>query len=312
MRNDSLRDGRVRNWFYIENDLLDRQDLNIYKKMIYIVIARYVDKEDKAFPSVPTIAKKGSMSIRQVQMIINSLVKKGLIKKEPRINKYNKSKTSNLYTLLSVNKSKSDKDDKKGVVHDMHHPGEHYAPPLVKDMHPNNTNLKNTSLNNVKRISREENVENSGEIIEEKNAEDKEDINDIRRKIKESLEDKGKCNLTKSNNSGKEKKLPESCTYSKGKYSENSEVENNTGLKRYKTREKELLAREIAEELNDNHSLGAFRTIANKISEQKIRIFLSVIKDTYLTGKIKKNRGAMFVSLAKAYAVKNNINLNFK
>jgi len=96
-------------------------------------------------------------------------------------------------------------------------------------------------------------------------------------------------------------------------------VENSKGgikeysrPKRYRCREKEELAREIAEELEDGHSLGAFRTIVNKISEQQIRIFLSIIKDTYLTGKIKKNRGAMFISLAKAYAGKNGINLNFK
>ena len=85
MSKGNLRDGRVKNWFYLENDLLDREDLTIYEKMIYIVIARYVDKEDKAFPSVPTIAKQGSMSERQVQTIINSLVKKGLLKKESRI-----------------------------------------------------------------------------------------------------------------------------------------------------------------------------------------------------------------------------------
>ncbi len=280
--------------------------------MIYIVIARYVDKEDKAFPSVPTIAKKGSMSERQVQMIINFLIKKGIIKKESRINKYNKSKTSNLYTLLSVKKKQSDKDNKEEVVHDMHHPGERYVPPLVNGLHPNNTNIKDTSLNNVKRVSREGDVESSGEIIEEENTKDKEDINDIKRKIKESLGDKGKCNLTKTDNSGKEMKLLESCTYSKGKYSENSGIKNNPRLKRYRSREKEELAKEIAEELNDNHSLGAFRTIVDKISEQRIRIFLSIIKDTHLTGKIKKSRGAMFISLAKAYAGKNNINLNFK
>jgi len=125
-------------------------------------------------------------------------------------------------------------------------------------------------------------------MIEEENTEDEEDINDIRRKIKEYLEDKGKCNLAKPNDSGKEKKLSESCTYSKGKYSENSEIKNNPGLKRYISREKEELAKEIAEELNDNHSLGAFRAIVDKISEQKIGIFLSVTKDTYLTGNIKK------------------------
>ena len=250
---DKLRDGRVRNWFYLENDLLDREDLTIYEKMLYIVIARYVDKEDKAFPSVPTIAKKGSMSERQVQMIINSLVKKGLIKKESRINKYNKSMTSNLYTLLSIKRNHSGKNNKEGVVHDMHHPGEHHTPPQVNDVHPNNTSIKKNNLNNVNTTSNEEVVENS-----------------------------------------------------------ENEIKEYPRFKRYRSREKEQLAREIAEELNDNHSLGAFRTVVDKISEQRIRIFLSIIKDTYLTGRIKKNRGAMFISLVRAYAGKNNLNLNFK
>jgi hypothetical protein len=82
--------------------------------------------------------------------------------------------------------------------------------------------------------------------------------------------------------------------------------------KRYISREKELLAREIAEELNDSHSLGAFRAVADKIPEQQIRIFLSIIKDTHITGKIKKSRGAMFISLAREYARENDINLKFQ
>jgi hypothetical protein len=49
-----------------------------------------------------------------------------------------------------------------------------------------------------------------------------------------------------------------------------------------------------------------------KYRSKKIRILLSTIKDTYLTGKIKKSKGAMFISLAKDYAGKNNINLNFR
>jgi len=306
MSKDNLRDGRVRNWFYLENDLLDREDLSIYEKMIYIVIARYVDKEGKAFPSVSTIAKKGSMSIRQVQMIINSLVKKGLIKKEPRINKYNKSKTSNLYTLLSVEKSQSQKNKEVEVVHDVHHPGAHHAPPLVNDVHPNNTNVKKTNLNNVNTIGREGVVENSGEVIEEKNTEDKEDINDIKEKIRESLKENRKCKPKELKNSRNEK------TLLKDKNSKDNMAAEYLGSKRYRSGGKELLAKEIAEELKDNYSLGAFRTVADKISEQQIRIFLSIIKDTYLTGKIKKNRGAMFISLAKAFAGKNNINLNFK
>jgi hypothetical protein len=280
--------------------------------MIYIVIARYVNKEDKAFPSVPTIAKKGSMSKRQVQMIINSLVEKGLIKKEPRINKYNKSKTSNLYTLLSVEKNQSEKDKEGGVVHDMHHPGAHYALPLVSDVHPNNTNIKKTNLNNVNRASREEAVGNSKGEIKEETAEDKEDINDIRRKIKESLEEKGKSNFIEPKDSGIEKNLLERKTKLKGKDSINNVVKEYPGSRRYRLRENDLLAKEIAEVLEDSHSLGAFRAVADKIPEQQIRIFLSIIKDTYLTGRIKKSRGAMFVSLAKDYAGKNNINLIFR
>jgi thymidylate synthase ThyX len=82
--------------------------------------------------------------------------------------------------------------------------------------------------------------------------------------------------------------------------------------KRYSLKENELLAKEIEEVLEDDHSLGAFKTVVDKIPEQKIRIFLSIIKDTYLTGRIKNSRGAMFITLAKDYARKNNINLNFR
>jgi len=172
---------------------------------------------------------------------------------------------------------------------------------------PIDTYVNEPNLNNVNRASSEGVVENSGGEIKENTAEDEEDINDIRRKIKESLKERGKCKFTESEDSGKEKSID-----LKGRYPKSIRVEEYPGPKRYRSREKEQLAREIAEELKDNRSLGAFRTIVDKISEQQIRIFLSIIKDTHLTGKIKKNRGAMFVSLAKDYAGKNNINLNFR
>jgi hypothetical protein len=57
-----------------------------------------------------------------------------------------------------------------------------------------------------------------------------------------------------------------------------------------RSEEKELLANKIANELEDDHSLGAFRTIVDKIPEQQIRICLSIIKDTRLTGRIKNNK----------------------
>jgi predicted transcriptional regulator len=250
MSRNNLRDGRVRSWFYLENDLLDRDDLNIYEKTVYIVIARYVNSENKAFPSYETIAKKGSMAKVQAMRVVKSLIRKGLLKKEARKNKANGGSTSNLYTLL--NPKPNSKGKKEGVSD--RYPGSiPQISGVVSHRYPNNTNIKKTNLNNVKRASSKEVVENS--------------------------------------------------EYNANGYSK---------LRKYRFREKEELAREIAEELDDNHSLGAFRAIVDKISEQRIRIFLSIIKDTYLTGKIRKNKGAMFISLAKAYAGKNNINLNLR
>jgi len=302
MSKDNLRDGRTRNWFYLENDLLDREDLTIYEKTVYIVIARYVNGENKAFPSYETIAKKGSMSRSKAKYVVNSLVQKGLLKKEFRKSKEKNCYTSNLYTLLNP-KTK----DKKGVGHVVTYPRLCGDLPLGHVVTPNNTSIKNTNLNNVNKAGSKRDVENSGEETKEEIAENEESINDIRRKIEESLKDGKKCNFTKPKDSGKDKNIG-----FKGKHSNNSMVEKYTVQGKYRSREKELLAKEIAEELGDNHSLGAFRIVVDKISEQQIRIFLSIIKDTYLTGKIKKSRGAMFISLAKAYAVKNTINLNFK
>src|SRR3972149_6895959 len=307
MSKDNLRDGRTKNWFYLENDLLDREDLTIYEKTVYIVIARYVNGENKAFPSYETIAKKGSMAKVQAIRVVKSLTKKGLLKKEVRKTIDNKSYTSNLYTLLNPKPKDKNNYNKKGVVSDRYQGGVPQIPGVVSSRYPNNTNIKNTNLNNVNRAGSKGVMENSREVKKEKKVENKEDINDIRRKIKESLEENRKCNFTESKGSGKDKHID-----LKGKYSNNGIVEEYPVSRRYRSREKELLAREIAEELNDNHSLGAFRSVVDKISEQRIRIFLSIIKDTYLTGRIKRNRGAMFISLAKDYAGKNNINLNFK
>jgi len=311
MSKDNLRDGRVKNWFYLENELLDREDLTIYEKTVYIVIARYVNGENKAFPSYETIAKKGSMAKVQAKRVVKSLTKKGLLKKESRRNKDNKGYTSNLYTLLNPKTKNKNNNGKNEGVSVRYQGGVPQILGVVSPRYPNNTNIKKTNLNNVNKAGSEGVVENSGGEINENTVGNEEDINDIRRKIKESLKDKGKYNFIKPKDSSREGKLLEKNNESKGEYSNNSKVEEYPVPRRYRSREKELLAKEIAEELEDNHSLGAFRAVVDKISEQKIRIFLSIIKDTHLTGKIKKSRGAMFISLAKDYAGKNNVNLNF-
>jgi len=171
----------------------------------------------------------------------------------------------------------------------------------------NDTYIKKTDLNNVNTARREVAVENFTQDTVEVNAENDEDVNDIRRKIKESLEENKKHNFVEPKNNGKENN-----TYQKEEFSKNSISVKHAKSKSYRPRENESFIQEIAEALDDDHSLGAFRVIVDKIPKQQIRIFLSIIKDTYLTGRIKKSRGAMFISLAKDYARENDINLNFK
>lgn len=233
MIRDNLRDGRVRDWFYLENDLLDREDLTIYEKTVYIVIARYVNGENKAFPSYETIAKKGSMAKVQAKRVVKSLTKKGLLKKEVRKTKDNKGYTSNLYTLLNPKPKDKSNINKRGVVSVRYQGGVPQIPGVVSPRYPNNTNIKKTNLNNVNTASSERDVGNSREEMKEKTEENEEDINDIRRIIKESLKERGKCKFTEPEDSGKEKS-----TDPKGRYSKSSKVEEYPGPKKYRSREK--------------------------------------------------------------------------
>jgi hypothetical protein len=171
----------------------------------------------------------------------------------------------------------------------------------------NDTYIKKTDLNNVNTAKSEEVVENFTQNKAEVIAANDEDINDIKIKIKKSLKEKEKSNFIKPQDFEREKN-----NYQKDWNSKDNKPEKNTESKRHRLAEDESFAKEISEVLEDGHSLGAFRVIVDKISKQRIRIFLSIIKDTYLTGRIKKSRGAMFISLARDYARKNNINLNFK
>jgi len=186
------------------------------------------------------------------------------------------------------------------------------VPLEVPNKDTNDTDFSETDLNNVKEIDEGRVVDNSGDEARVKNIKNKEDIDEIRRKIKASLNGDDRDILREIKNIEKDKELPEEGENDPGEsYSGDSKILDHYGFNR-RPEEKELLANEIADVLEDDHSLGAFRTIVDEIPEQQIRIFLSIIKDTQITGRIKNNRGAMFISLAKAYTGKNNINLNFK
>ncbi|MFL8674202.1 conserved phage C-terminal domain-containing protein [Clostridioides sp. GD02404] len=139
-----LRDIRERDWFWIENILVDREDLTIYEKMIYIVLARHSNEESFCFPSYKTISAKCGCSERQAKNVIKSLEEKGLIKKENRTRDNSNEKESNIYLVLTAKVGCA--CDAQHVVNMMHNPSAPHAQQVVHEVHSNNTNINNTNL----------------------------------------------------------------------------------------------------------------------------------------------------------------------
>ncbi|HFL3159006.1 TPA: helix-turn-helix domain-containing protein [Clostridioides difficile] len=106
---DLLKDARKKEWFWLENDLVDREDLGVYEKMAYMVMARYSDDESSCFPSLSLISKKMGCGITTVKKTINSLEEKNLIIKVHRKVKNKKENDTNVYYIMSL-KGKSSGD----------------------------------------------------------------------------------------------------------------------------------------------------------------------------------------------------------
>ncbi|MEI7615227.1 MAG: hypothetical protein WCJ54_00830 [Actinomycetota bacterium] len=100
----------------------------------------------------------------------------------------------------------------------------------------------------------------------------------------------------------------------------NTKRENNvksnaifkTNKKEKRSPEKEYLAAEMADQLNDDHSLGFYRKIADMVPENLIFQALSEVKDAFLTGRVKKSKAALFTTVIQVKAQENNINLDIK
>ncbi len=75
--------------------------------------------------------------------------------------------------------------------------------------------------------------------------------------------------------------------------------------------QRDYLASEIAEKLNDQKSLGAFRVIAERVPQSVVFEVLSSIKETAREGKIRVSRGALFVDIIKGYCSSHSIDLGF-
>ncbi len=92
-----MRDIRTKNWFWIENSLIDREDLEPYEKLIYMTLARYADGNGKCFPGLELLMKStGIGSKKTLIKHIKKLELKGLIEIIKRQGK------GNIYFLKNV------------------------------------------------------------------------------------------------------------------------------------------------------------------------------------------------------------------
>ena len=99
-----MRDIREKNWFWIENDLIDRTDLDMSEKFMYMILARFSDSSGICFPSYEKLSEITGKDKRTLMRYIKKIEEKGLIEKKKRFNK------SNIYYLKNV-KFNSDKND---------------------------------------------------------------------------------------------------------------------------------------------------------------------------------------------------------
>lgn len=75
-----MRDIRNKGWFWVENSLIDRDDLNPYEKLLYMTLARYCDNNGKCFPAIETLMKAtGINSKATIVKYLKNLEKKELI-----------------------------------------------------------------------------------------------------------------------------------------------------------------------------------------------------------------------------------------
>lgn len=176
-----MRDLREKDWFWLDNALIDRTDLNLYEKMLYACLARHTGKKEYAYPALETLAKElGIKDTRTIVKYTKSLADKGLVVIEKLKGK------SNRYYLKNVEKVPTLDVPSNKEVDTLEVPTSHVpttpdvsTPPTLDvpsstymGCTPKKTNIKNTNketttkLDNINKIEEKENSSSSLEILE--------------------------------------------------------------------------------------------------------------------------------------------------
>lgn len=141
-----MRDIRTKNWFWIENSLIDREDLEPYEKLIYMTLARYADGNGRCFPGLELLMKStGIGSKKTLIKYIKKLEVKGLIEIIKRQGK------GNIYFLKNVESE----------------PVADLPPHQCQNCYPNNTQEKNTiNKTQLKEKNKKEKTDHTEKLFE--------------------------------------------------------------------------------------------------------------------------------------------------
>lgn len=139
-----VQEGRKFNFTMLENEIID--DIDRYTKsevLAYMVLSRYANSDDSCFPSYNTIASKMRCSRQTAIDAIDSLEKKGVIKKQTRKNENNKENNTNIYKLvgaITINEVAEDiaiqREEKSRRSRQIKELNEHENIKLLKEMAP--------------------------------------------------------------------------------------------------------------------------------------------------------------------------------
>lgn len=101
---ESLISRRINGFTKVPNTLISSTYLNVYEKMIWIVIQKHKMNKSECWPSLETIAKESSCCVTTVKKTIKTLENKGLVLKID-----DKRKRSNVYqSTANINRLSGD------------------------------------------------------------------------------------------------------------------------------------------------------------------------------------------------------------
>lgn len=98
------------NFFMVKNSVIDNNEIfdNAREMLLYIVLTRYCNNDEKGYPSLNFLAKKCFCSKSTLIKTIKELQKKGLIDIKKRYDEATRQFSSNLYTVNEIMERKEE------------------------------------------------------------------------------------------------------------------------------------------------------------------------------------------------------------